>query len=177
MELEVIRMVAAALADATHGVSAAIPGVPRDVGDAEPPAVTVYDATRHGWVTREEIILRGLNASLPALAVGLYRPAPITEIQTVFRDGTFDVLVQYLTTNDDAAAASAAGLYTMRAALRTLAWFHHPDQAAMRTRNGVTIRYCSGTSHVPLSAVRGDVLVTAALGLTYAVRDTAPTLS
>lgn len=175
MELEVIRMVAAALADATHGVSAAIPGVPRDAGDAEPAAVTVYDATRHGWVTREEITLRGLNASLPALAVGLFRPAPVDgEIQTVFRDGTFDVVVQYLAANDDSAAGSAAGLYTMRAALRTLAWFHHPDQAALRTRNGVQLRYCSAISHAPIYAVRGDVVVTAALLLTYAVRDTAP---
>lgn len=176
MELEVIRMVAAALADATHGVSAALPGVPRDAGDAQPAAVTIYDSTRHGWVTREEITLRGLNATLPAVTVGVYKPATVDpEIQTVFRDGSFDVVLQYLTTNDDSAAASAAGLYTMRAAMRSLAWFHHPDQAAtMRARNGVLIKYCSAMSPAPIAAVRGDVAVTAALLLTYAVRDTAP---
>lgn len=175
MELEVVRSVAAALADPDHGVSAMLAGVPRDAGDAVPPPVAIYDTTRHNWVTWDEIDLDALDVQLPAVAVGLYKPAPIDgEIQTIYRDGTFDVLIQYLAARDQSAAATQDGLYSMRAALRTLAWFHHPDQAARRTRNGVVLRVCKQIGQAPMYAVRKHVVVTAALLVTYTVRDTQP---
>lgn len=175
MELDVVRMVAAALMHPTWGVNVALPAVPRDVGDDAPPAVTVYDSTRHGWIARREISLKSIDAQLPALAVAIYKPAPIDgEIQTVFRDGTFDVLIEYFARADQSELASQQGLYTMRAVLRTLAEFHRPANADARVRNGVVLRVCSQIGQAPVYAERADVVVTAALLATYRVRDTSP---
>jgi hypothetical protein len=175
MELEVIRMVTAGLSHGVFGVNAKLPGVPRDAGDLQPPNVTIYNSTNHGWVTRREINRRSTGASFPALAVSIYRPAPIDgEIMTIYRDGEFDVLLEYLAADDDSETAGQDGLYTMRATLRTLAEFHRSANAALRARNGVELRFCKRIGQAPIFAVRGDVVVTAALLVTYAVRDTQP---
>lgn len=175
MELEVIRMVAAALAHDTIGVNAKLPGVPRDVGDEQPSDVTIADSTRDGWVARRKVA-SGSNAVLPAIAVSVFRPAELDgEIGTIIRDGTFDVLLEHVVRNSDTALATQDGLYRMRAAMRTLGEFHKPIYAStLRTRNGVLLLACTKLHEVSTWSEREDAVVTAALIVSYSVRDSQP---
>lgn len=52
MIVPAVRLTADALAHLTTGVNALLAAVPRDVGDAAPGDVTVYDETRDAWVAR-----------------------------------------------------------------------------------------------------------------------------
>jgi hypothetical protein len=175
METEVIRMVADALAHATIGVNAKLPGVPRDAGDPQPPLVTIADATRARWVARRAVV-SGTRAVLPALAVSIYRPAEVDgEIETTDRDGTFDVMVEHIVENADSELATQHGGYVMRAVLCTLDWFHKNENVDMRTRNGVVLSVCTRRFIQPVWAPwESGPVVTTALIATYQVRDLTP---
>lgn len=175
MEIEVIRMVADALADATIGVNAKLPGVPRDGGDAVPPNVVIADATRDNWVARRAVALGDLNIVLPAIAVSIFRPAEVDgEIETTDRQGVFDVLLEYIVRKSNTKLATQHGAYTMRTVLCVLDWFNKNENAALRTRNNVALTVCTRRFIQPLWAEREDAVVTAAIVATYQVRDLTP---
>lgn len=179
MELEAIRMVAAALADPVTGVNAQLVHVPKDFEDAALalPPVTIADQTRDAWVARKLVRVQGHAAQFPAVAVSLATPASLDgEIfNTVFRQGELQLLIEYVQLLADSALGAAAGLYTKRAILAALAAFHLDD--ARRTRNRVSLLICTSIASAPVYAEREDVVTTAALQVTYQVRDLNPFLS
>lgn len=179
MELEAIRMVADALADPVTGVNAQLAAVPKDAADAALvlPAVTIADQTRDGWVARKHVNAEGHAGAFPAVSVSLATPASLDgEIfNTVHRQGELQLLIEYVQLAADSAAGAAAALYTKRAILAALAAFHIDD--ARRTRNQVSLHICTSIQSAPVFAERQDVITTAALQVTYQVRDHNPFLS
>lgn len=179
MELEAILMVADALADAETGVNVKLPRVPIDARHAGLvlPPVTIATQVDDGWVARKLVQVNGHAGEFPAVAVSLATPANLAgEIfNTVSRDGELQLLIEYVELDSAAGVASAIALYTKRAILAALAAFHLKSPA-VRTRNNVSIRACQRIESAPVFAERADVVTTAALLVTYQVRDHNPFL-
>jgi hypothetical protein len=179
MELEAILMVADALADAETGVNVKLPRVPIDARHAGLvlPPVTIATQVDDGWVARKLVQVNGHAGAFPAVAVSLATPANLAgEIfNTVHRQGELQLLIEYVQLAADSAAGAAVALYTKRAILAALAAFHSDD--ARRTRNQVSLLICTSIQSAPVLAERQDVITTAALQVTYQVRDHNPFLS
>lgn len=141
MELEVIRMCAAAAADNAIGVNAMIDTLTLDGQDTRPGHVHVYNSVDDGFVARRAVPEQGGNITFPALAVMVYDPITFSEVRTTVRDGRFPVAFAYLQRDSDSAKGNRSALYTNRAILRFLSRFLAPTAAAqaLRLRNGVGI--------------------------------------
>lgn len=179
MTNEVLRIPADWLKNETspgNGVNALLGDVPRDAGDPVPPAVTVYDASRHGWAARRMLPREGADVQFPLLVLMLANDLELDgEVQTTYRDGRASVLIGYVHEEVDTQTALAACGYTLRAAQRSLARLHANTPALQR--NLIALKVCSGIREVPaglLERLGIDIRVTAALVVSYDVRDLAP---
>lgn len=187
MQLEPIRIVADWLNGVTTGssdysINAQLPSVERDGGDAQPPAVHVYDETRDGWVARRDVP-NDAAIALPAIVVCYGQPMTIDgEIHqngtAAIRGGKAQIIVGYLLDKSDTALSVRNALYTKRAILRSLTQLHDETNApTARLRNNVSLRICDDMTLTPPLARWGDSrdawLATAAV-LDYTVRDLAP---
>jgi hypothetical protein len=184
-ELETTRMVADWLQYGTNGfggavngtysVNALLPAVPRDSGDTQPANITVYDATRNGWVARMTAPNEGSGIIFPALAVFVHGGLQFDgEVGTVIRDGTGDVAIVYVTQRQDTAAARADALYTMRAVKRSLKQFHDNAQVAFRIRNSIALRSCDTLRDGKFDDTKDGIVLSTALIATYHIRDESP---
>jgi len=158
--IEPVRILADWLEDATHGVNAKLATVPRDVGDAQPPAVTVYDETRDDRIARGRVA--DPEDTLPAVYVTLRNAALLPESQ-VMDDGFFnaDLLIRYVTRQSDASRAKQEAFYTLRAAAWSVRRLHRLDGShASRTRNSVVLTRVLTVSYEPtLEEVEDALLV------------------
>lgn len=184
MELEVVRIVADWLNGVTtnrYSVNALLPSTPRDAGDAQPPDVAVYDATRDEWVARK-IVPNDDAVTLPALAVFLAdTPQLDGEVETVIRDGKCSVGIAYFLDQSDLAESMRNALYTKRTILRSLKQLHENANATtVRLRNNVQLRLCEQLRLVPTVGHwgggndSGDSWLATAILADYTVRDLAP---
>jgi hypothetical protein len=179
MILESVRMVADWLSAGVAGagsVNALLPAVPRDGGDAQPAAVTVYDATRHGWVARLAAGYEGSGITFPAVAV--FVGSDVTsegEVLTIDRDATVDICAMVIARASDSAAGTASDLYTVRAIMRSLKQFNEPAQYdTARVRNGIALQSCQSMRQLHPNVIKGGIVLAAGVVATYHVRDTAP---
>lgn len=182
-ELEVTRMVADWLqygvngaggaVNGTGSVNALLAGVPRDAGDPLPANVTVYDATRNGWVARMTAPNEGSGISFPALAVFVHGGLTFDgEVLTTVRDATGDVAVVYITQRQDTAPARADALYTMRAVVRSFKQFHDPARYdVFRVRNSVALRSCETLRYGKFDDTKDGIVLSTAVIASYHIRD------
>jgi len=135
--LEVERMVADWLGG-SGTINAYISSVPRDGGDAAPPAIAAYTASGIGNdvatpgnlaifdPTRHEVAaLMKEPPTYPALYVGcqgpiLFKGEPTPAGQIQYASAPVKLVVRYITSNTNAAAARRDGDYTLRAISRSL---------------------------------------------------------
>ena len=184
MRLELVRMTAAWLKNATYGVNAKIPGVERDVGDVQPPDIAawtpesgpatlaIYDQADHDFMLEKKA-----PPASPALYVVCELPIEmIGEVMTIHRRTTRDatVMVLYITDKSNRAEALRDGEYTLRAATRSLRDLLRNENYAARTRNNICIEVASNITYVPVTETIGSCRLAGALVITYRAIDAAP---
>lgn len=183
--IEVVRIIVDALAHAGLGVNAQLPDVPRDAGDAAPPAVAeIVDATR-----RDRVMADGDKRD-DAPGVPQWPKLVVLEdellefdgeVGTRSRDGLAAVSVAYLPRDLDADGVAAASGYTRRAVMRAVRALLTNAAAPERTRNGVyviaavpRIGMRLRAAGEPLTGARTPLPHAGAVTFTFDVRDTAP---
>lgn len=174
MIVDVLRQVTDWLNHPTLGVSAVVAGVPRDVGDTAPPAVTAYDETRQAWVATGMIPRDKVSAT----ALLLVRSEGEVSLPPLYPDGPaglpeVTVAVTYVasvTATPDVLWTHA--YQTLRAAHRVLCDRYNVAPGAAPTRNGVLLEAPSRVTLTPIGARQdaGDTVV-AALLVTFPVHD------
>lgn len=172
MILETVRMIADWLQDSTYGVNALRTSVPLDTGVTSPPAVTVLDSSRDGRVGRGGVPVLE-RAEFPALLVS---PAdqPVEQQGAVIRPwppaAVVTVLIRYVTSNSDTAAAERDTSQTIRAVWRCLGSLI--TQRTGTTRAGVQLESIRGVQAATLYETNEDTIVTGGVLVTCYVRDT-----
>jgi hypothetical protein len=174
MELEAIRILADWLADATRGVNALLPAVPRDIGDAQPALVTIVDETRTDWVARRDVPSDVIDAgSVIAISIadlGDFQPV----IPSVYRNAHIPVLFRYLCKNAKTADGVRDGLYTKRAIARSLKLLMDNDSAAERYRNAIRLEGLTDWKVIPAAAFDGTAPIATGFFVTCFMTDDAP---
>lgn len=179
--LEVVRMIADRFADAAEGVNAHLAALPRDVGDAIPPNVTVYDETRHGWVARSQAPRTDAGVVFPALTVAIEDPVEFDGdpqysglANERFEDVDVSVAVRLFVQNVDTEEGTEDAYYTLRAIRGCLKDFMKGEYVAARTRNSVRINQCTGMTSAALVEQLEDVWVTGGLTARFKVHESSP---
>ncbi|HEY0528939.1 MAG TPA: hypothetical protein VGD02_08920 [Gemmatimonadaceae bacterium] len=180
MQQEAIRMVADWFADATNGVNALLLVVPVESGDVPDP-VTVNDATRHPWVSREEIPREKEILSSPILAVSLFDETQCKHnpqlLAQAWADADLVLSVRYIAAYDDAAKGERYASYTMRTVRSSLTLLGRHENLASRERNQVRIKQVQDVRVVPLNPVNEDKAVFGGLAVSLAMQDVIATPS
>lgn len=182
MQLEAIRQTADWLSGATnpaYSANALLSAVPRYTGHAAPTAYqAVRDASRHGWCARRALPREGSGEAFPLLAVMLAGDLEMQgEVQTAVRDAKVSLLIVDVEDEVDTEAAIVSGSYRLRAVVRSLKQYHDPANAAARRANDISLMVCSSIREIPvgmLPQLGVDIRCTAALLVSYDVRDMAP---
>lgn len=184
MRIELVRMTAAWLKDPTYGVNAKIPGVERDVGDAQPPdlaawtpdggapTIAVFNEEDHEWVVDKKA-----PPASPALYVmGEGEIELIGEVMTIQRRTTRDVpiLIRYITDKADKVLAKVDGEYTGRAIVRSLRDLMRQANENARKRNNICIESMISVSYVPMVEAVGSCRSMGAVVAFYRAIDAAP---
>ena len=174
MILEAVRIVADWLADSTNGVNALLASVPREADTAVPPAVTVFDSSRHGFVARGQI-----PESIERLPALLVSPADqsMDQVSPAARpfpaDTTITLLVRYATQRQDTAQAERDASLTIRAIWRSIGMLMQSNATteAARNRNSVQLWTVSSMQAATLYQDNQDTVVTGGVLVTCRVRD------
>jgi hypothetical protein len=171
--VEPVRIFAEALKDAIYGVNIRLPSVPRDSGDAPPPAIVdahIIEETEDGLVGLDR--LPGVfPCLLVSLLPGTARP---NEAITWVGDAESAVRITYGSKQTDPALARQDAGYTLRAAVKVLQWLMGGTAAAEAKllRNLVQLygmeTVAFGGLYVPVK----DAVLTGTLITKYRVRDT-----
>lgn len=173
MELEAIRMMAAAAADPTIGVNAMLAGVPLDGDDERPLPLSIYNSVDHGAIARQAIPGKGSGLNFPALAVYVATSATLAQVGTVVRDGHFPIALSYIDLESDSAKGNRDACYAMRAAARFLTRLARSEAAALRSRGGVQLIAPVDTKQSPVYQKWDAGIVQTMLVVTWLVRETA----
>ncbi len=174
--VEVIRLVADALADPTTGVNAQIAAMDLRAGDTRPaPIAAIVDETRTGWVSREKLP-RELLSTGPILSVLQVGDAVMDgERVAVFREILVEVGIRLAAPADLSEDGTTQLLDTFRAVHRALREMLRDANAdSLRRSNEVEILTTEAWRQSPLVAVLDDAVVTGTLIVTFTVRDNAP---
>lgn len=186
MNVETVRLIANALADADHGVGACLAEVPRDVDDPLPATPAIYDETRDDFAALEEFpseLPEGV--SWPALVVtlggGVVRHDPARAMPTRAAPATweFEATVHvhaYFKSHAAAAIRTAAG-YVGRASRGAVQALFHSSRGADRQMNGVQLEVLSGMDALPVFQPLEHVSVAGVLSVRVRGRETAPTIT
>lgn len=175
MRLEVARMVADWLADATDGVAAKLALLPLDGSDTRPSTtLSVVDETRSFTAA----LGRADGLDLPALLVGveeIEHRDPELAVYTDRADALVSVVIRYAERTEDAALAVTNGAYVLRAVLASLRAFHKAEnENTARTRNSVRIVSCEGLSETSDYQAAEDAWLLGAVRVRYYVSNLLP---
>lgn len=181
MKLEVLRAIADELTDPVFGVNALLPLVPRDDGDAEPPAIVgIYEESRTGWVASGEVP-KAMRAAeqCPFLVVTIPgdvnyggRSRPTNAAIAVKLDG-LPVTVQYVTHDSLTERGQQNALYTMRAVRSVIQRFASSERASARQRNGVQLEVLQSVLELEgFEPIDDKVSVSGIVATTWTVRET-----
>lgn len=170
MIAESVRIVAAWLADATHGVNALLASVPKDGADAVPASVTLYNEVTHPEIARGQV-----PDTLPALIVTV-SPSPVTATSSSVQPFPGDVRVEVEIRHavktagafdtDDAVVGTGIVFRAVRASLRRLITVGEVS----RVRNQVQL-LAWGDDRLMLYTPNTDNHVTGTLTITLTMRD------
>jgi len=178
--LELVREVADFL---ISDVNNRIANVPKDVGDAAPPAIATYkntiavfDETRHDWVADKKEPPIGAVPCLYVRATGVLamkgEPTPDGQIRETRSPSNLAIL--YLTANGAPAKAMQDGYYTLRAVARSLRELSKDANYASRQRNGINVVLGETMDFWPIGGAVGQNRIAGALIVGYYVRDQNP---
>lgn len=174
MLLEPVRIVADWLADASYGVNALATVVEVDAGDPQPGSVVIGDETRDGRVARGEMPAPTSSATnLIAVTSGSgtrYDGGVLTTI----RDGQMPMVIRIGSSNVDTEDGTRDGLYLARCVFQSLKILCQSDHADDRTRNNIHIKDAADLSIQGVFQTIEDATVTAAIQVTWNVRDLTP---
>lgn len=158
MIVETVQRYATWLQDAELGVNALLPTVPLPSGATVPPAVTVYDETRTGWVARGTLD-RGILAGVRALTINL--AAEVVPFAANGEDSAgpqlIPLLIRYAAVGALSEELVRDAWLTLRCVQRALAGRFDGDVTA-ETHGGVTHFPPAGFRHVPDINPQGDGL-------------------
>lgn len=174
MILELDRIVADWLADATHGVNALLASTPLDTGDSTPASIAlVTDETRNGDAARGL-----LPASRPCIVVSCDVIDHLEgQVMVVDRDGQVKLRVRIGLDNATTEGAVRDLSYYLRTVIRSLNRLFDADaNDAVRTRNDIYLETClEMKSAIAWSATQGETpTVTGYVFPTVQIRDTKP---
>ncbi len=181
MSFEIPPLLADWLKDATYGINALLPTIPRDGGDTQPPNVTVCDEIRDAWLARKQITTEKLT-SIGTPVVGVFQSGeatyPIGKPQRpraggLALDGEGSWMMLYIARQSDSAKAASWCRYTLRAVLNSLVLLSDPVNGAARVRNATQIIGPAKFQMSTLLEERGDALVTGGVLAVYTVRELA----
>jgi hypothetical protein len=154
--IEPVRMLADALADADHGVTAQLAllhdGGYFDVGDVIPTTVVVVDETRDAAAALGRAGERNAEYMVMVMLVGIDVADPNAAVQHRQFLATMGVAVT--ATSDQAAERLQDVGYILRAVMRSVQWFFRDAGEAHRVRNGVQFIAATSASlaHFQLSS-------------------------
>lgn len=192
MRIETTRIIADWLLHATKGANHYIPLVPRDGGDPAPPLLAawvdpdtrhtqvtqfaVFDDTRHPWVIKKGEVI----PATPCLFVALVGPIDVTG--EPWPNGDFrttttpaQVVIGYITDNEDLFAAVRDGEYTLRAVARSMRELMKNENEASNLRNGVRIIAMQPPMrYIPMNEVVGGGRMSGGLLVTLEAEDGTP---
>lgn len=171
MTLETIRLVAAALSDAEHGVNAQLENIPTN-GDPAPPEVVIYDET-----TDAATALNRPAATSPCLQVVIEEPLQIEgEVRTTYRDATVQVGVHYVGRENISANGNAHVHRTNKAIIRAIREWLRNDNAPDREMDGVHVLSCESMLQGTVAQMvnDADAHMFGGIVLTLRVRDNNP---
>lgn len=186
MHVETIRCVADALASATYGVNVLLASRTRDGSDPVPSNVTVYDDTRHGWVSRMQYVPDALpsGVTLPALLVTLntdsiefdVNPKPTNGAKCV-RSAEVPVAIHYLARGSTSASEMIDALYTLAAVRDCLTILASPAGKSARQRNVVRLDRLTALEELKVMTPIDDVIVAGAVTCTWTAHELAAVLT
>lgn len=178
------RIIADHLKSLTEGVNAVAALVPRDGADPAPPAVTVYDETRHGWVAHDLVPHKeaaGTEIVFPFVAVSIQGAnyaggIPVATAEGAqINDGETDsvtVGVKLVMRHTDTEVDAVAAMYLLRAIRNSLLVLDAPDHLNNRTRCGVRLEQSSRVTQGRVLSPTEDVISDPVLLVTYPVTET-----
>ena len=176
------RIVADHLKSNTEGVNAIAALVPRDGADPLPPAVTVYDETRDGWVAHDVVPHKdaaGTVISFPFVAVSTNEaifdggiPLATAEGAQAIEGPSVTVGIKLVMRNTDSEKDAVAAMYLMRAIRNSLLVLDAPDHLDNRTRCGVRLEQSSRVTQGRVLSPAEDVVSDPVLLVTYPVTET-----
>lgn len=173
-------MIADWLADPTNGVNALLLVVPVESGDVPDPA-TVNDATRHQWVSRDEVPREKELVGNPILAVSLFDEVSCKNnpqlLAQAWADADLVLSVRYIGAFLDASQGERYASYTMRCVRSSLTLLGRHENLASRERNKVRIKQVQDIRVVPVNVVNEDQGVFAGLAVSLAMQDVIATPS
>lgn len=165
------------------GVNHFLSRVPRDDGDAVPPAIptvegygpAIFDETRHSWVAE-----RKDPPATPALYVMMEGPVevkgePTPDGQIRATESPIAAIIRYISAESDLLKAIRDGEYTLRAVMRSVRELMRNVYVTSRTRNGVAIvASVDPALYFPIVEAVGEYRVSGAVGLNLVARDNDP---
>lgn len=169
--LEVVRSVQAALLDATDGVNARLPLIPRATGHAAPPTIaqilTSDDDLKLAFGDKSE--------TFPALIIldeddGKWD----AEVATRARDGDVRVTILYVVRDPRAALTYRHSSYTRRAVNQSLRRWLDNTSAPQRTENNVFVISGKDLADRPATTLIRGIPHAGAVSWVFRVRDLAP---
>lgn len=168
MIIEAVRIIDAAMRDATIGVGAYLATVPLETGDTTPTTPTILNECQSAEAARDAFP----DGVGPYLLIGSGELGELVPTAQPQRDGTIEILIRYgsraAATHDVLRAAS----YTIRAVRRTLSKLTTTAAGeTLRLRNQVQVIDVQQLRSVRLTAPAEDVLVTWGVIVTLRTRD------
>jgi hypothetical protein len=164
--IEAVKIIDAALRDATIGLAAQLALVPREGGDSAPATPTIYNEVNSGIASRETFP----DGNGPFLLITSSSSESRNPAVRPVTDLSVDVLIRYGVRNGTTEAAVRAASYSLRATVRTLGLL--VTQAdSLCGRNQVQLLEVNNVRYMLLSAPVDDTLVTWGLTCTCRMRD------
>lgn len=172
MWTDLIRQHADWYADGPAGVNAQRPNVPRDVGVAAPPAVTVYDATRHAWVARGTVPRDKTGSGALLLVDGTEEFQTWVRSQDIQGGGSLvGVRARYVARKKQTELLVMDCYHTLRCVLRVIA-LRFNGTTPSYTRNGTILEPPDDVRfQLPLEPLEGDELVVGELVFAHRATD------
>lgn len=168
MSIEVVRIIDAALQDATIGVAAVLDTWPLEDGDATPPNPTFYDETHDSIASREQMP----DGAGPYVLTSSSTASGLNPATRPVTDYNVDVLIRYGIRDADTVTAFVTAKHTLAVIAKTLRSIVTTAAGeALRTRNQVQVIEVSNFQEMIFEAPQGDTLVSGGIRCTARYRD------
>jgi hypothetical protein len=169
MILQAIRIIDAALRDATIGLAAQIAALSIEAGDTRPTVPTIYNETQHGQAARDQ----APDGTGPWLLIASGDMSERLPTVQPVRDGTVQILIRYVIRSQLTPQAVVSAAYTLDALRLTMASLCTTAAGnAVRSRGPIQVVDCTDLQAARLTAPVEADPVTWGMAFTVRCRDT-----